>query len=419
MSLATVSAPHSDAAPPIPASPLAARRVLLLVENGSVPSDRRVWNIARSLLSAGCEVAVVCPQGTASERALSETREGVQIHRYPLALSAGGLGGYAREYATALWRTRQLVRSLTRERAFDVVHACNPPDFLLLAARPARRAGARLVFDHHDLTPELLLSRFGSKHRWLHRAALVIERACLAMADVVIATNDSYREVASGRGRRQPDDVFVVRNGPSVAQAHAPQPDAALKRGKALLIGYLGIMGPQDGVDHALRALARLARRRDDWHAIFAGRGDARAELEALSVELGISERVEFVGWLDDEQIQRLLATADVCIEPAPPSPLNDVSTMMKIAEYMAASRAIVAQGLRESRLTAGEAALYADAHDVGSFAACIEQLLDDPARREAMGRTGRERVEREFSWEHSERNLLAAYASALDPRRR
>jgi len=391
-----------------------APRVLMLVENNSVPSDPRVWSIATALVRADCEVVVVCPLGTKNERASSELRDGVQIRRYPLKSAGDGLGGYLREYGSAMWRTWRIVRELSRERPFDVVHACNPPDFLMFAAWPARRTGARFVLDHHDLTPELLLSRFGDQRRWLYHIAVALERACFAVADVVLATNESYRRVALTRGHKHTDNVFVVRNGPDLRRFHSLPADPTLKRGRDLLIGYVGLMAPQDGVDHALRALALLAERRQDWHAVFAGDGDAVPELRRLSSELGLEDRVEFAGWLDNLEMSRLLSSCDVCLSPEPHSPLNDVSTMVKIAEYMAMSRPIVAYGLRESRFGAGDAALYAEPNDVSSFAQCIDALLDDPARRAEMGRIGRERVELELSWEHSEENLLAAYRRAL-----
>ncbi len=396
-------------------------RILILSENESVPSDRRVWDISVTLVRVGCEVVVVCPQGDAGERAsegeraLFEVRDGVQIHRYPLAFADSGMTGYLREYGSALWRTWKLVRRLSRERPFDIVHACNPPDFLLFAAWPARRRGARFIFDHHDLTPELFLTRFGERHRLLHRLTLVLERMCFAVADVVLATNESYRQIARTRGRKRPEEIFVVRNGPDLRRFRPIEPDVSLKRGHPLLISYVGVMAPQDGVDHALRALALLGERRDDWHAVFAGEGEARPALGRLADELGLGERVEFVGWLEDEQITRLLCSSDVCLAPEPRSPLNDVSTMVKIAEYMAMSRPVVAYELRESRFAAGAAAVYAEPNDVSSFAARIEELLDDPARRAEMGRLGRERVEQELSWEHSERNLQDAYRSLLN----
>lgn len=357
----------------------------------------------------------MCPQGREDEQALFELRDGVEIRRFPLAGHEGGLVGYAREYGQALWRTMRLVEQLSRERPFDVVHACNPPDFLLFAAWRAKRAGARLVFDHHDLTPELFLSRYGKRHRWLYRLSLALERLCYAAADVVIATNESYRTVALTRGHKRAGEVFVVRNGPDLERFRPLDADPTLKRGRSLLIGYVGYLGLQDGVDHALHALALLRRHRDDWHVIVAGDGDALPELRRLTAELGLEDRVEFAGWLDHAQIARLLSSADVCLEPAPRSPLNDVSTMIKIADYMSMSRPVVAFDLRESRFTAGDAAVYAEPNDVASYAARIEELLADPERRAEMGRIGRERVEREFSWEHSERNLEAAYSSLLN----
>lgn len=388
-------------------------RVLVLSENESVPSDRRVWDVCRTLTNAGCEVHVVCPQGAPGERAGSEMREGVSIHRFPLRFASGGAAGYLREYATAMWRMWRLVGKLSAQGPFDAVHACNPPDFLLLAAWPARRRGARFLFDHHDLTPELLQMRLGQRHRLLHRLALLVERGCFALADVVISTNESYRRIALERAGKPPERVFVVRNGPDLRRLQALAPDPALKRGRPLLIGYVGVMAPQDGVDHALHALARLADRQD-WHAVFAGDGQSREQLIALARTLGLEDRVELCGWLEDEQIARLLSSCDVCLAPEPSSPLNELSTMVKIAEYMAASRPVVAYDLQESRFTAGRAALYARPDDPACFAACIEHLLERPKLREAMGRIGRERVERELSWERSERNLLAAYRAIL-----
>jgi GT2 family glycosyltransferase/glycosyltransferase involved in cell wall biosynthesis len=393
-------------------------RVLIVNENGSVPADRRVWDISTALVREGYEVLAICPQGDGDEDASRELRDGVDIHRYPATFSSGGVGGYAREYGTALWHIWRLVKRLSDERRFDIVHACNPPDFLLFAAWPARRKGARLVFDHHDLTPELFLSRFGEEHRWLYRLTLLLERSCFAVADVVLSTNESYRHVACTRGHKRPEEVFVVRNGPDLRRFRPVAPDPSLKRGKPLLIAYVGLMAPQDGVDHALRALALLSERRNDWHAVFAGEGDARTDLERLTVELGLQDRVEFVGWLRDEQIARLLSSADLCLAPEPRSPLNDVSTMVKIAEYMAMSCPVVAYDLRESRFAAGEAAVYATPNEVASYALRIEELLADPGRRAEMAQTGRERVERELSWEHSESNLVAAYRCALNSRR-
>jgi glycosyltransferase involved in cell wall biosynthesis len=390
-----------------------AGRVLIISENAPVPADRRVWNISRSLAAAGWEVVIACAMGADRDSEPYEVLEGIEIHRYPLR-PAGNALGYAREYAQALWRLRRLVRKLASERHFDVVHACNPPDVLLLAARSLRRRGTRFVFDHHDLVPELYRSRFGRGEDLGYRATLLAERIAYRMADVSLATNGSYARVAVERGGMDPEDVFVVRNGPDLARFRPVDPDPTWKRGRAHLISYLGIMGPQDGVDHALRALAALRALRDDWHAVFIGDGDALPAMRALVDELGLADHVEFAGWRGDDDIRLILSTSDVCLAPDPPSPLNDVSTMIKIPEYMALGRAIASYALHESRVSAGDAALYAAPGDPDSLGRCVAELLDDPQLRERMGAQARERVERELAWQHSEGALLAAYARVL-----
>jgi glycosyltransferase involved in cell wall biosynthesis len=392
-----------------------ARRVLVLNENESVPHDRRVWDICTTLRGAGFEVVVVCPQGPSGDSEAFEQVDGVELHRYPPSPASGSALSYAREYGSALWQTWRLVRRLARGRSFDVVHACNPPDFLLISALALKRRGARFVFDHHDLVPELYLSRFQRGPGLLYRAACAFERTGFRLADVVLSTNDSYRHVALTRGRKADADVFVVRNAPDVSRFRRGMPEPALKRRRAHLLAYVGVMGPQDGVDHALRALAHLRDRRVDWHAVFAGDGDALPAMKELASRLELNEMVEFAGWLGDEEILRLLSTADICLAPDPKNPLNDVSTMVKIAEYMAMSAPIVSYDLRESKVSAGDAALYATPNDEQSFAASIDELLSDSRRRAKMGAAGRRRVEQSLSWAHSERSLLAAYERALN----
>jgi glycosyltransferase involved in cell wall biosynthesis len=388
-------------------------RVLILVENLSVPFDRRVWQESVSLRRAGFDVVVISPQGHKFDREKFEVLDGVDIHRYRLVAATGNAFTYLREYGVAFWRTATLVLRLGLRRRFDVVHACNPPDFLLLAALPLKLRGTRFVFDQHDLVPELYLSRFKSRRNLLYRTTRLLETMTFRLADVVISTNESYRNVALSRGRKSPDDVFVVRSAPDLDRFKQAEPDESLKRGKAFLLVYLGVMGPQDGVDHALRALALLAERRQDWHATFVGDGDARPAMLSLARELGLQE-VEFPGRIPDDELALVLSTADVCLAPDPKNPLNDVSTMNKIVEYMAMARPIVSYDLIEARVSAADAALYAEPNDPRSFAAAVAELLDAPERRAAMGVAGRARVEQELSWSQSEEALLAAYARAL-----
>jgi glycosyltransferase involved in cell wall biosynthesis len=393
-------------------------RTLVLVENLSVPFDRRVWQEARSLRDAGYEVTVICPLGVERDTEATAHIEGVDIHRYPLVAAGGGAASYAREYASAFARTAHLVRKLDHERRFDVVHACNPPDGLFLTALALRRRGTAYVFDHHDLVPELFISRFGRRGP-LYRAALLFERLTFRLADVVISTNESYRRVALDRGRMRPEDVFVVRSAPRAELFRQVARDTSLLADKMFLLAYLGVMGPQDGVDHALRALAELRESRNDWRAIFIGAGDVLEEMRSLARQLRLDDVVEFTGRIPDEDVIRILSSADVCLAPDPLNPLNDVSTMNKVVEYMALARPIVSYDLREARFSAAEAAVYAAANDVEDFATCIGRLLDDPNRRRSMGEIGRRRVEAELSWEQSEHQLIAAYERALALRAR
>jgi glycosyltransferase involved in cell wall biosynthesis len=390
--------------------------ILILVENLSVPFDRRVWQESRALAEAGYAVTVICPRGEKRDTEPEVVIDGVRILRYPLTAATGGPAGYVREYGLALWHTLRLALKVRRGGPVHAVHACNPPDLLLLAALPLRATGAKLVFDHHDLVPELFHSRFPGGKKWLHWGVRMAERLTFALADGVISTNESYRRVALTRGHKRPDAVQVVRSAPDLTRFVLREPDPALRRGKEHLAAYVGVMGPQDGVDYALRALAHLHHKlgRDDLHTIFMGTGDTYDEMVALSRELGIEQYVEFPGRVSDEFLQTCLSTADVCLSPDPPNPLNSVSTMNKVVEYMAMGRPMVSFDLVEARVSAGDAALYAPGDDEAAFAVLVDQLLDDPQRRAEMGRTGRERVESALSWEVSRRNLLAFYERLL-----
>ncbi|MDQ1476133.1 MAG: hypothetical protein QOI01_210 [Mycobacterium sp.] len=387
--------------------------VLMLVENLSVPFDRRVWQESQALTAAGHQVTVICPKGTRQDTESEAVIEGVRILRYPLRPATGGPQGYLREYTLALWHTARLALKVRRKGRIDVVHACNPPDLLFVIALMLRvLGGTRSVFDQHDLVPELFLSRFPSNGKLLFTFTKMLERLSFLVADAVISTNESYRRVAIRRGKMAPDRVTVVRSAPDLARFVPLESDPSLRNGKKYLGAYLGVMGPQDGVDYALRAIRQLRDDfgRKDTHFIFMGGGDAFDDTVALAAELGISELVEFTGRVPDEFVQRCLSTADICLSPDPKNPLNDVSTMNKVVEYMAMSRPLVSFELTEARVSAGPAAVYVAANDEAAFAGAIDELLDDPARRAQMGIAGRERVERELSWETSRRNLIAFY---------
>lgn len=386
--------------------------ILILVENLSVPFDRRVWQESRALTDAGYRVTVICPMGSNQDRAREETVEGVRILRYPLTAATGGPIGYLREYTQALWHTLRLALRVQRGDPIDVVQACNPPDLLFLIALVLRPWGTRFVFDHHDLSPELFLSRFPGRGRALYWTTRLFERLTFAAADAVISTNESYRRIALERGKMAPDRVTVVRSAPDLRRFVRREPDEALRRGKPYLAAYLGVMGPQDGVDYALRAIAHLrdTLRRDDVHYIFMGSGDSFDDVVALSDTLGLRGVVEFTGRVSDEFVQRCLSTADICLSPDPRNPLNDVSTMNKVVEYMAMGCPLVSFDLTEARVSAGDAALYARADDEKAFAEAIDALLGDRRRRQQMGALGRRRVREQLSWATSSRALVDFY---------
>jgi glycosyltransferase involved in cell wall biosynthesis len=385
-------------------------RVLFLVENASVPTDTRVWSECLAIKEAGFDVTVISPEGTDRDTARFEVRDCIEIHRLRVPYAEGGPRGFAVEYSVAFWRMLRAARRLSRQQAFAVVHAANPPDLLLLAALPLRRSATRFIFDQHDLVPELYLSRFDGRRRLLYWLTRAMERVSFSLAHVVVSPNDSYRSIALRRGRKDNEDVFVVRNAPDTSVFERGRPDPELKRGKPHLLAYVGTMNTQDGLDHAVRALAILKDKRTDWHAIFVGDGDAAGETKRLAEEAGLGNLVHFTGFLTTPDVVAVLSTADICLSPEPLSPLNEASTFIKIAEYMAVECPVVAYDLRESRFTAGAAAVYAEPDDVEGFAALIDELLDDPGRRNAMGRAGRARILSELSWQSSKLALIAAY---------
>jgi glycosyltransferase involved in cell wall biosynthesis len=390
------------------------RSALILVENDTVPADTRVWAECLSLRRAGWDVTVISPQGSSRDSEAFSSLEGVRIHRFDPFRSTSS-AGYVREYGRALLRMSALVRRLSRTRRFDVVHACNPPDFLLLAAVALRRRGAATIFDHHDLSPELYLAKYGRGGAAL-RALKVAERLGFVLADVVLATNESFRAVAIERGRKAAGDVFVVRNGPDTTIFRPTEPERDVRAGAKHVIGYVGVIESQDGVDVALEALAALRTRRDDWHAVFVGDGGALADAQALSRRRGLDDVVTFAGYVTDVgRLVRMIAACDVCISPEPRNRLNEHTTFTKVAEYMAVGRPVVAFDLAETRRTAGEAAVYAERDDPVAFADAIDELLDDAPRRERLGALGRERATTVLSWRASEEKLLAAYAHALE----
>jgi glycosyltransferase involved in cell wall biosynthesis len=388
----------------------------MLVENLPSPFDRRVWQEACALRDAGYVVTIICPTGRGYERK-SEAIEGIHIYRYKLPVEASGAAGYAVEYGIALAWTFALSWRVLLTRGFDVVHACNPPDLFFLIGGFFKLFGKKFVFDHHDLNPELYEAKFG-RRGFFYRLMLVLESWTFRTADVSIATNDSYRRIAIDRGGMPPGRVFVVRSGPSVERLKIVPADERLKCGRRYLVGYVGVMGKQEGIDYLLRAAHHIVQGlgRSDVHFGLVGNGTSLEEMKAYAAELGIAGYVTFTGRVPDCDLLAMLNTADVCVNPDVANEMNDKSTMNKVMEYMALGKPIVQFDLAEGRVSAQEASLYAKRNDAVDLAARIVELLDDPARRLRMGDFGRRRVMEELEWRYEVPKLLAAYEALWQP---
>jgi len=392
------------------------RRVLIIVENLPVPFDRRVWQEATALSRHGYEVSIICPTGKGFETR-HEVLEGIRIYRHRLPLDAKGAAGYALEYGAALFWQSWLAWRVLFRHGFDVIHACNPPDNIFLIGGFFKLVfRKKFLFDHHDINPELYEAKFGRRDLF-YRLMLAWERWTFRTADVSIATNESYRRIAIERGGMAPDRVFVVRSGPSLQRLKILPPVPALKRGRRHLVGYVGVMGQQEGLDYLLEA-ARIIirdRGREDVHFGLVGGGPQLEQLQARAVELGIADWVTFTGRVPDREMLEMLNTADVCVNSDEFNEMNDKSTMNKIMEYMALGKPIVQFDLTEGRYSAGEASVYARPNDAADMADRILELLDDPARCRQMGEFGRRRVETELAWPYEEPKLLAAYDRLWD----
>jgi glycosyltransferase involved in cell wall biosynthesis len=390
-----------------------AQRVLILVENLPVPFDRRVWMEATTLTAAGYGVSVICPKGTYG---WYEELEGVRIYRYPLP-SLGGVAGHLVEYGIAFPATFLLTWLVFFRDGFDVLQSANPPDFFFLIGAVFQLLGRKFVFDHHDLMPEMCETRWtGWKRTLMHALCTWAERATFRTADRVIATNESYREVALTRGGVRPERVVVVRSGPSLTRFQPPAPPAEANSGRPFLVGYLGVMGPNDGVDLLLRSAAHIVHTlgRTDVQFVLVGSGDLFPQLVEMSRALRLDGWVRFTGRIADREMIELLSRADVCVAPDPKDALNDVSTMNKIIEYMALAKPLVAFDLREARVSAGDAAVYATPNDPADFAQKIVDLLAAPERRREMAAAGRRRFETTLAWEHQREKLLGLYRELL-----
>jgi glycosyltransferase involved in cell wall biosynthesis len=388
-------------------------RVLILVENLPVERDPRVRRECAALISNGFEVSVICPRGSG---VAVPGLERVAVHTYPAPPESRSALSFIWEFAYSWVMTAILTLKLWLTEPFNAIQACNPPDTLFAIAVPYRLVGIPFVFDHHDLTPEVFTARYGVTSGPIFRLLQALERATFAAASHVIATNESFRQIALRRGGKRPEEVTVVRNGPELRAWHSRASRPELLHGRSHLCVWLGTMFVDDGVELALRAVASLVhdRGREDCHFSFIGDGQKRREVLALADDLAISDWVSFPGWIPLEEAYDYLATAQLGLSPNPKSPRLDVSTSMKVMEYMAFSLPVVAFDVDETRASAGPAAVYATGNDPTRYGQLIDELLNDPARREQMGEEGRTRIENGLSWEHQQQRYVEVYRRLL-----
>lgn len=392
------------------------RRVLIIVQNMPVPLDRRVWQECQALRNAGYGVSVICPRGQGQSR--HQLVDGISIHTYAPPPPTRGALSYLVEFAYCWLRTLALSIKVRVREGFDVIQACNPPDTYFLLALLYRPLGTRFVYDQHDLCPEVYASRFGRDGGWILRWVTAFERATYRSAHHVIVTNESYRAVALGRGGVPAESVTVVRSGPDPDRMVRSDPHPELRNGRRFLCCWLGIMGPQDGVDLLLTSIATLIHDsgRDDCQFALLGYGDCLDDLRARSTELGLDPWVTFTGPADPAMISAYFSTADIGLSADPLSPLNDVSTMNKTMEYMAYELPVVAYDLKETRVSAGRAAIYVEPNDPLAYAKAISDLLDSPQQRTEMGAIGRDRIEHELAWQRQVPGYVGAFDRVLGP---
>ena len=387
------------------------RKVLIIVENLPVPFDTRVWQEATTLAENGYLVSVICPKGKGYD-ADYEYLNGVHVHRHDLPPEGNGALGYAREYFCALREELRLAKKIYKERGFHVIHGCNPPDDIYMVAQRFKKKGVDYVFDHHDICPELFEAKFGKASGLLYKSQLWLERQTYKHCAFAFVTNESYKQIAISRGGMKEDKVFVLRSGPKLERLKITPAKSEIKRGRQFMVGYVGVIGQQEGIEYLLKAANYIKEElhRDDIFWGVVGGGPHLEALRKQSHEMGLDDILKFTGRVSDEVLLDYLNTADVCVNSDEYNAMNDKSTMNKILEYMALGKPIVQFDLTEGRFSAQEASLYAEPNNAIDMADKIIQLLDNPAKRKEMSEYGRQRIVNELSWEHTSRALLEGY---------
>lgn len=386
------------------------RKVLIIVENLAVPFDTRVWQEATTLVENGYTVSVVCPTAKGLTKEY-ELLDGVHVYRHKLPPEGNGFIGYVKEYGVALYEEIRLARKVYKEVGFDVIHGCNPPDNIFLVAALFKFKGVKYIFDHHDICPELFIAKFGKKGL-LYQTQIWLERLTYKYASMAFVTNESYKEIAINRNKMKEEDVFILRSGPKIERLKIQEPKNEIKNGKKYMVGYVGVIGQQEGMDYLVDAAVYIKNtlKRDDVCFNICGGGPYLEEIKQVAIDKQVDDIVTFTGRIPDQELLDILNTADVCVNPDEYNAMNDKSTMNKVLEYMALGKPIVQFDLTEGRYSAEGASLYAKRNDAKDLADKVIELLDDEDKRKEMSAIGIDRVHNKLSWTHTSKSLLEGY---------
>ena len=389
----------------------AGKHILIIIENLPAPFDRRVWQEANTLKEVGAKVSIICPKMKGYTKKY-EVLNGIEVYRHPLPFEASGAMGYMLEYGTALFFEWWLSIKIYFKKPFHVIHGCNPPDLIFLVALWYKLLGVKYVFDHHDINPELFIAKYDKKG-FFYRLMVFFEKLTFKAANYSIATNESYKEIAIKRGKMDSSRVQVIRSAPALGRLQLSPPLNKYKKGRKYLLGYVGVIGEQEGIDLLLESMQIIINTRDDIQLAIVGGGTHLDVLKKLCTEMKLDAYVDFYGRVSDEILIGVLNTADVCVNPDKPTEMNNLSTMNKIMEYMALKKPIVQFDLKEGRFSAQNASLYAA--DVKDFARKIIKLIDDESLRAVMGLCGYNRVVKKLSWDYESKKLIAFYKEVLN----
>lgn len=387
---------------------------VIIIENLPAPADRRVWQEACALRDSGWKVSIICPRTVKYPKA-EEVIEEIHIFRHPLPLEASGKLGFLLEYGSALFFELIYLTKVLRKRGFDVIQACNPPDLIFIPVLPFKLMGKRFVFDHHDVCPELFAVKFNGKG-WLHKGLLLAERATFRLADLVISANETYRQIAISRGGKKPEDVVAVYSVPDTRRIHRVAPDPALRKGVRVVIGYIGVIADQDGVDHMVRCIAHLVQHHGvkDIGGLVIGDGPSLDKVKTLAAELGIADHITFTGFLSGDALLSALSSIDIGMIPDPPNPYNDKVSMNKVFEYSVLGIPPVSYDLQETRRLLGDAGSYAPSNDPEGLAAACLPLINDPDKLHTAAGAAAELARRKFNWDNEAKAYTQAFSRFL-----